>query len=154
MSFLTLAAVGKRYRPVAALDGIDLAVAQGSRTAVVGPSGSGKTTLLRLIAGFEAPDAGTLTLDGARLADDAAAVPAHRRRIGVVMQDGARLCHVDGGAREAWSDRPLRGGNLAPFGERLRPEFAKGAAGGQVALDIEVVVDGGMGGKKPLRRAW
>ena len=64
-----------------------------------------------------------------------------------------RLCHVHRGAREAWPDRPLRGGNLAPRGERLRPEFAKGAAGGQVALDIEVVVEGGMGGKEPLRRA-
>ena len=62
-------------------------------------------------------------------------------------------CHVDGGAREAWLDRPLRGGDLAPSGERLRPEFAKGAAGDQVALDVEVVVDGGMGGKEPLRRA-
>jgi phage terminase large subunit GpA-like protein len=62
-------------------------------------------------------------------------------------------CHVDSGAREAWLDQPLRGGNLAPRGERLRPEFAKGAAGGQVALDVEVVVEGGMSGKEPLGRA-
>ena len=45
------------------------------------------------------------------------------------------------------------GGNLQPSSERPRPEFAKGAAGDQVALDIEVVVDGGMGGKESLRRA-
>ena len=63
------------------------------------------------------------------------------------------LCHVDSGAREAWLDRPSRGGDLVPSGERPRPEFAKGGAGDQVALDVEVVVDGGMGGKEPLCRA-
>lgn len=64
-----------------------------------------------------------------------------------------RLCHVDGGAHEAWLHRPSSGDNLAPRGERLRPEFAKCAAGGQVTLGIEVVVDGGMRGKEPLHRA-
>ena len=57
------------------------------------------------------------------------------------------LCHANGGAREPGLDRPLCGGDLAPSGERLRPEFTKAAAGDQVALNIEVVVDGGMGGK-------
>jgi hypothetical protein len=42
--------------------------------------------------------------------------------------------------------RPSGGGNLAPRGERLGPEFAKGAAGDQMALNVEVVVDGGMRG--------
>ena len=75
---------------------------------MVGPSGSGKTTLLRLIAGFEAPDAGEIRLDGALLADPRAAVPPHRRNIGLVMQDGALFPHLsvldnirfgDGGAQ-------------------------------------------------------
>ena len=52
MSFLELSGVQKHYGPVAALAGVDLSVASGSRTAIVGPSGCGKTTLLRLIAGF------------------------------------------------------------------------------------------------------
>ncbi|TIX38198.1 MAG: ATP-binding cassette domain-containing protein, partial [Mesorhizobium sp.] len=56
MSFLELSGVAKHYGPVAALAGVDLSVASGSRTAIVGPPGCGKTTLLRLIAGFEAPD--------------------------------------------------------------------------------------------------
>jgi hypothetical protein len=65
-----------------------------------------------------------------------------------------RHCQVDGGAREAWLDPASCGGDLAPSGEGLRPEFSKAAAGDQVALDIEVVVNGGMGGKEPLGRAW
>src|SRR5690606_32704380 len=87
-------AIHKRYGPVAALDGVDLSVAAGSRTAIVGPSGCGKTTLLRLIAGFEAPDEGRIVLDGAVLADAGGAVPAHLRGIGLVAQDGALFPHL------------------------------------------------------------
>ena len=50
-------------------------------------------------------------------------------------------------------DGRLSGGDLAPADERPRPEFTKGTAGDQVALDIEVIVDGGMGSKEPLRRS-
>ena len=60
----------------------------------VGPSGSGKTTLLRIIAGFEAPDAGRVTLGGQVLADGANAVPAHQRGIGFLPQDGALVLHL------------------------------------------------------------
>ncbi|TIX22476.1 ATP-binding cassette domain-containing protein, partial [Mesorhizobium sp.] len=87
MSFLDISGLTKHYGPVAALAGVDLSVTSGSRTAIVGPSGCGKTTLLRLIAGFEAPDQGSITLDGEVLANGGAAVPAHRRGIGVVAQD-------------------------------------------------------------------
>ncbi|MFO1073583.1 MAG: ABC transporter ATP-binding protein [Geminicoccaceae bacterium] len=94
MTLLELADVGKRYGAVTALADISLAVARGGRTAIVGPSGSGKTTLLRLVAGFEAPDAGRIRLDGALLADGPAIVPVHRRGIGVVQQDGALFPHL------------------------------------------------------------
>ncbi|MER9444674.1 ABC transporter ATP-binding protein [Mesorhizobium sp. M0340] len=94
MSFLELSGIHKHYGPVAALAGVDLSVASGSRTAIVGPSGCGKTTLLRLIAGFEAPDQGRIVLDGEVLADGDTAVPAHRRGIGLVAQDGALFPHL------------------------------------------------------------
>jgi len=94
MTFLQLTGLEKYYGPVAALGGVDLDVTAGSRTAIVGPSGSGKTTLLRLIAGFDVPDAGNVTLDGARLADGRTAVPAYLRGIGVVAQDGALFPHL------------------------------------------------------------
>ncbi|MFC5521387.1 ABC transporter ATP-binding protein [Polaromonas jejuensis] len=94
MTSLELHAVHKHYGPVAVLGGIDLSVAAGSRTAIVGPSGSGKTTLLRIIAGFEAPDAGRVSLGGQLLADGPGMVPAHRRGIGFVPQDGALFPHL------------------------------------------------------------
>ncbi|MET0748404.1 MAG: ABC transporter ATP-binding protein [Rhizobium sp.] len=94
MTFLTIHTISKRYGPVSALDGIDLKVDAGSRTAIVGPSGSGKTTLLRIIAGFEQPDEGRVVLEGATLADGPAIVPAHRRGIGIVSQDGALFPHL------------------------------------------------------------
>jgi iron(III) transport system ATP-binding protein len=94
MTLLTIENISKRYGPVQALKDISLEVQAGSRTAVVGPSGSGKTTLLRIIAGFEQADAGRVTLDGDVLADGPAAVPAHKRGIGIVSQDGALFPHL------------------------------------------------------------
>ena len=94
MSSLAIQGITKRYGSVAALNTVNLTVAGGSRTAVVGPSGSGKTTLLRILAGFEAPDAGRVVLDGEILADGADAIPAHRRGVGIVMQDGALFPHL------------------------------------------------------------
>ena len=69
--------------------GVNLSVAKGGTTAIVGPSGSGKTTLLRLIAGFEHPDTGSILLNGAKVAGDGVWVPAHKRHVGYVAQDGA-----------------------------------------------------------------
>lgn len=94
MSQLEITGLRKRYGAVAALDGVDLAIAAGSRTAIVGPSGSGKSTLLRMVAGFDAPDSGRILLDGEMLADGPAMVAAHRRGIGVVAQDGALFPHL------------------------------------------------------------
>lgn len=94
MSFLSVAGLCKSYRRTCAVDGIDLDCARGTRTAVIGPSGSGKTTLLRLIMGFEPPDAGSVVLDGEVLAGDGGFVPAHRRGIGVVAQEGALFPHL------------------------------------------------------------
>ncbi|GMB79609.1 ABC transporter ATP-binding protein [Shinella zoogloeoides] len=94
MTLLDLENISRHYGPVRALDRVSLSVAAGSRTAVVGPSGSGKTTLLRIIAGFEFPDAGRVRFDGALLADGTAGVPAHKRGIGIVSQDGALFPHL------------------------------------------------------------
>ncbi len=94
MTFLCLEGVGKVYGTTVALDRIDLEVPAGNRMAIVGPSGSGKSTLLRVVAGFEMPDSGRVTLDGQVLADGASFVPAHRREIGIVSQDGALFPHL------------------------------------------------------------
>jgi iron(III) transport system ATP-binding protein len=94
MSVLSIRSLTKRYGTTEALVDFNLDIAPGSRTAVVGPSGSGKTTLLRLIAGFERPDGGQITLDGQAIATTVASVPAHRRNIGLVMQEGALFPHL------------------------------------------------------------
>jgi len=54
----------KKFGAFAALDHVDLKVANGELLALLGPSGSGKTTLLRIIAGLDWPDAGEVSFDG------------------------------------------------------------------------------------------
>lgn len=76
------------------LDHVSMSVPSGTRTALVGASGSGKTTLLRLIAGFARPDAGTITLGEHCVAGPNEFVPAHRRGVGYVPQDGALFPHL------------------------------------------------------------
>ncbi|MDJ0390286.1 ABC transporter ATP-binding protein [Roseomonas sp. E05] len=95
MSFLRLQAVSRRFGRVTALDAVDLAVPEGSRTAILGPSGSGKSTLLRIIGGFEAPDSGRITLGGDLLAEGPRTVPAHLRGIGLVAQEGVLFPHLN-----------------------------------------------------------
>jgi len=94
MTCLFLRNVAKTYGEVVAAADVSLDVAAGSRTAIVGPSGSGKTTLLRLIAGFESPDRGSIILGADTLADGNGSIPAHRRGIGYVAQEGALFPHL------------------------------------------------------------
>lgn len=93
MSTLELQQIGKSFQSVTVLDRINLQVTACSRTAIVGPSGSGKTTLLRIIAGFETPDHGKVILQGHPVFDHSTHVPAHKRGIGFVPQDGALFPH-------------------------------------------------------------
>ncbi|GAB1363048.1 ABC transporter ATP-binding protein [Rhodobacter sp.] len=74
----------------AALDGVDLTVAEGEFVTLLGPSGCGKTTLLRAIAGFEQIDSGAIRLDGA----DLTALPPYRRPVNTVFQSYALFPHM------------------------------------------------------------
>ena len=94
MNALELHALCKSFGSQRALADVSLSVPTGGRTVIVGPSGSGMTTLLRMIAGFEFPDSGSLTLNGQVLVDTTHAVPAHQRQIGYVPQDGALFPHM------------------------------------------------------------
>ncbi len=114
---LLVQGVVKSFGPVPVLRGVSLAVGKGTTTAIVGPSGSGKTTLLRVIAGFEVPDAGSVLLNGQTVAGPTAFVPAHRRNIGYVPQDGALFPHLSVAGNIAFGlSRPVlhaRGQSLA-----------------------------------------
>jgi thiamine transport system ATP-binding protein len=88
---LTVEHLTVRYGDVVAVDALDLTVGDGEIVCVVGPSGSGKSTLLRAIAGLEALGSGRVLRDGA----DLAAVPPHRRELGLMFQDHALFPHRD-----------------------------------------------------------
>ncbi|MFD4183099.1 ABC transporter ATP-binding protein, partial [Rhodococcus sp. NPDC058514] len=94
MSEVEIESVSKSYGPTVVLDGVSLRVERGTTTAVVGSSGCGKTTLLRVIAGFDGPDAGTVAIAGSLVARPGRVMPAHRRRVGYVAQDGALFPHL------------------------------------------------------------
>jgi putative spermidine/putrescine transport system ATP-binding protein len=87
---VSLRGVRKTYGSAVALERLDLDVAPGTFFTMLGPSGSGKTTTLRLIAGFEFPDCGDITLNG----QDVAGQPPNKRDVNTVFQDYALFPHM------------------------------------------------------------
>ena len=75
--------------------GVELAARAGQIIGLLGPSGCGKTTTLRLIAGFEWPDEGAITIQGRTVAGPEARVPPEARRVGMVFQEYALFPHLD-----------------------------------------------------------
>jgi iron(III) transport system ATP-binding protein len=104
-AILGIKGLAKSFNANTVLHDIDLDLPPGTTTAVVGSSGCGKTTLLRLIAGFETPDAGTITIDGRQVASAESAVAPHRRGVGYVAQDGALFPHLTVGQNIAYGLR-------------------------------------------------
>jgi spermidine/putrescine ABC transporter ATP-binding subunit len=70
---------------------VSLSVPAGRILTLLGPSGSGKTTTLKMIAGFEIPDSGTITLAGR----DISRIPPHARDLGMVFQNYALFPHMN-----------------------------------------------------------
>lgn len=89
MAELHLRNLTKRFGDAVAVDALDLVIEDGELTTLLGPSGSGKTTVLRLVAGFLAPDGGTIEIGGR----DIAPLPPEKRDIGMVFQSYALFPH-------------------------------------------------------------
>jgi iron(III) transport system ATP-binding protein len=79
---------------IPAVDGISLTLNKGDLLGLLGPSGCGKTTLLRLIAGFERPQSGTITLANRPVCNPHHWTPPEHRGVGVVFQDYALFPHL------------------------------------------------------------
>ena len=87
---IAIQGVSKRFGPIVGVDCVDLQVEAGEFLSLLGPSGSGKTTLLMMLAGFEMPSSGSITLGGRDLTH----VSPNKRGIGMVFQRYALFPHM------------------------------------------------------------
>jgi spermidine/putrescine transport system ATP-binding protein len=126
-----LSGVTKAYGDQLAVRDVSLAVRRGEFFALLGPSGCGKTTTLRAIAGFVAPDAGHVRIDGR----DVAGVPPYRRNVNTVFQSYALFPHLSVFENVAFSLR-----------EQRRP---KDEVRTRVERALELVRLGGHGPRRP-----
>ena len=141
---LSLRGLTKRFGETLAVDGLSFDVGPGELVTLLGPSGSGKTTTLLAVAGFVAPDAGEIRVDGRPVARTA----PHRRGIGMVFQEAMLLPHltvaenvafplrmarVGRAEREAAVGRALDMVRLGRLGARM-PDQLSGGQAHRVAL--------------------
>ena len=82
--------VSKAFGDFRVLNNVGLEIKKGEFFSLLGPSGCGKTTLLRIIAGFESPDGGSVTLEGANVLP----LPPNRRQVNTVFQNYALFPHL------------------------------------------------------------
>jgi ABC-type Fe3+/spermidine/putrescine transport system ATPase subunit len=91
-AILELRGLTRQYPGHRAVDGVSLSIARGEFFSLVGPSGCGKTTTLRLVAGFEAPDAGEVLLEGVAVNRR----KPYERNVSTVFQNYALFPHLSG----------------------------------------------------------
>lgn len=147
---ITFTGVSRYFGDVRAVDRVDLDIGVGEFFALLGPSGSGKTTCLRLIAGFEQPTAGTISIFG----EDATHTPPYRRPVNTVFQDYALFPHLNvrdnvayglmvrgdtKAARHAAADEALSLVALTGLGDR-KPSELSGGQRQRVALARALVM--------------
>lgn len=127
-AWLTVRGACKSYaagrRPVPALRGVDLTIPRGSFSAILGPSGCGKSTLLKIVAGIDRQDQGEVFLAGQKLSGADIHLPAERRDIGIVPQEGALFPHLNvasniGFGLNSWRRNPLSRGARRARAERI-----------------------------------
>ena len=129
--------LAKRFGDVVAISEFDLSVKPGQVLALLGPSGFGKTTALRLIAGFEEPNEGTISVGGRTVSRQGLSVPPEQRKVGMVFQEGALFPHLTveqnvayglarGNGRAQRVDEVLALVDLAALRDRMPHELSGG----------------------------
>ena len=116
MTALEISDVHAGYGDESVLRGTDLRIDEHRLVALLGPSGCGKTTLLRAIAGFHPVTQGRIIVGDRLVESPDRRVPAHRRRITVVPQEGALFPHLDVAANVAFG---LKGRSRHDVAERV-----------------------------------
>ena len=104
--FVKIRGVTRKFGDFAAVDNVDLDIYKGELFCLLGGSGCGKSTLLRMLAGFETPTSGTISIDGA----DMSSVPAYERPTNMMFQSYALFPHMTVERNVAYG---LRQGNVA-----------------------------------------
>jgi len=107
-SNVVIEGISKSFGDFEVLKNVSMEIKKGEFFSLLGPSGCGKTTLLRIIAGFEHPDKGVLTLDG----DDVLSLPPNKRPTNTVFQNYALFPHLTVFENVAFSPR-LKGESSA-----------------------------------------
>ena len=88
--YVRIEAVTKRFGDFVAVDQVSLSIKRGEIFCLLGGSGCGKTTLLRMLAGFETPSSGRISIDG----QDMAAIPPYERPVNMMFQSYALFPHM------------------------------------------------------------
>ncbi len=117
MALLEIRNVTRRLGDFVAVDDVSLSIEAGEFFCLLGPSGCGKTTLLRMVAGFDAPDGGSILLDGR----DVTGVPPEARNVHTVFQSYALFPHMTVAENIAF---PLKMANVAASQIAARVEEA------------------------------
>ncbi len=87
--------LASRYLHDHVLEALSFTLHNGEIACLLGPSGCGKTTALRLIAGFEAPSAGSIQINGQLMSQPGEVMPPEQRQVGMVFQDYALFPHLN-----------------------------------------------------------
>jgi spermidine/putrescine transport system ATP-binding protein len=117
MALLEVRQVTRRFGDFVAVDNVSLSIEAGEFFCLLGPSGCGKTTLLRMVAGFDAPNGGSIWLDGR----DMTGVPPEKRNVHTVFQSYALFPHMSVAENIGF---PLKMAGLDPIRIKTRVDEA------------------------------